>query len=218
MTPSVLHEIIRPPRTRATHFMNAALQVPSFFHLRHPGKKRLLKHSSHSASLRFGSVASKRSHSALARDMISTQFCRGTVCRTLRCRRHVSYAPSWSLHKLRRIGLRHGLSDESDAMACSRRERYDTRISEATSSSPRISAMSSTGRDSNSEVVMCESVVEVWTQHREPLRVASTGIQLSSAVRPRAASCRALTCHHPHAYRYASRHSHRPNIGQAISP
>lgn len=47
------------------------------------------------------------------------------------------------------MGLRHGLREESEVMAWRRRERYDTVIKEARSSSPRISAMSSTGSASN---------------------------------------------------------------------
>ena len=46
--------------------------------------------------------------------------------------------------------MRQGLSEESEAMLCNRRDRYDTAMREVTSSSPNISAISSTGKDSKS--------------------------------------------------------------------
>lgn len=72
-------------RQRLTHFMNVSFHgMPSFLHLHHPGKKRLLKHSSHSRAVRFGKVALNKRKSALARLKISSQFWRGTTYRIQR--------------------------------------------------------------------------------------------------------------------------------------
>ena len=69
----------------------------------------------------------------------------------LKCFKHGSYPPS-GLRRVRKIGLRHGFNEGSDAIARRRRDKNETMVNDAMSSSPRISAMSSTGRDSKADI------------------------------------------------------------------
>lgn len=129
-----------------TNLRKSSFQLPSFFHLRHPGRNRRLKHSSHSSPLRLGKVASNRRKVGDAKLRISIQLCRGTIWRTLRCNRESSYEDE---RRFRRMGRLQGFSEGSEAISCRRRERYDIFMRDSRSNSPKISAMSSTGRDSN---------------------------------------------------------------------
>jgi hypothetical protein len=81
----------------------------------------------------------------------SIQFCLGTVDRTLRCFRGMSYTPE---SRLRRIGCLQGFKVGSEQTSRSRRDRADTLISVLKSVSDRIAEISSTGRDSNVDGMM----------------------------------------------------------------
>lgn len=99
-----------------THLRNMDFHCfSSFFHFLHPGRNRLLKHSSHSKARRLGNVASKSRYSERARLMIAIQFRRGTVVRTQRFFSDGSYAPHC---RFRRMGFLHGLSDGSELTLC----------------------------------------------------------------------------------------------------
>lgn len=67
--------------------MKAPLHLPSVLLFSHPGKNLLSKHSFHSASLKFGNVASYNIHSGGARASTSIQFCLGATLRVLKLRR-----------------------------------------------------------------------------------------------------------------------------------
>lgn len=57
---------------------------------------------------------------------------------------------------VRKIGRRQGFKEESDAIARRRRDKYETMIKDAMSSSPRTSATNSTGSDSNVDMQVDE--------------------------------------------------------------
>lgn len=99
-----------------THLRNIDFHwFSSFFHFLHPGRNRLLKHSSHLKARRLGNVASKSRYSERARLKIEIQFRRGTVIRAHRFFSDGSYAPHC---RFRRMGFLHGLSDESELTLC----------------------------------------------------------------------------------------------------
>lgn len=59
--------------------MKVSLHEPSFFHLVHPGRNLLRKHSSHSDDFKLGRVLSNNRKLDDAKVRMSIQFCRGTV-------------------------------------------------------------------------------------------------------------------------------------------
>ena len=97
---------------QSTDLKKASFQGLSFLHFCHPGKKRRLKHSSHSTAFRFGKVASYSMNDGLARTRISIQFCLGTVERTLKCCKAGSYT---LVLRFLRMGFLHGFNEGSEA-------------------------------------------------------------------------------------------------------
>lgn len=139
------------------YFKKASFHRPSFLHLVQLGRKRRLKHSSQSLSAKFGRVAPKSINSGFAMLRISTQFCLGTHECTESVRKQTSYSPDW-LSRLPRMGFLHGLSAVSDEISRSRLDRQETLMRERRLSSLRMSAISSTGKDS--KVRRCEFRIE----------------------------------------------------------
>ena len=107
------------------YLRKATLQLEFFFQYAQLGRKRLLKHSLHSYSFRFGTVASNNKNSGCALLIISIQLYFGTIVRRLRFARSVPYSPRRSL---RRIGRRHGLSAGSEMIPRSLRDKPDKTI------------------------------------------------------------------------------------------
>ena len=130
-------------------------------------------------------MASNNRNSGCALLIISIQLYFGTIMRRLRFARPAPYSPRFSI---RRIGRRHGLSAGSEMISRSLRDKPDTtfrtgsvvlrspkqrlqtRCDDALIRlsifvSPRISEMSSTGRDSKVNMVVADAEVGDSTHH-----------------------------------------------------